>query len=92
MIKSIEIICKPCHRCKLLEERVRLIMDCIQFKYRFRVKYKYKFNKNVRDVEKYGYAIYQTPVLMVNGNVAFVGHVKGEHLIRMRLEAIMKEL
>jgi hypothetical protein len=51
-----------------------------------------KLNGNIlHAATKYGYAINKLPLVIINGSVEFVGHVKQEHLIRMKLEEINKE-
>lgn len=90
MIQKVEIICKPCHKCELLEERIHTIIRCLGFKYGVRIKYQFKFNKNIRDVEKFGYRVNQIPLVLINDNVEFVGFVKTEHLIRMKFDDILK--
>ena len=39
---------------------------------------------------RYGYAINQLPITLINGEIVFIGNVKGENLIRWKLEEIMK--
>ncbi len=91
MIKTIEIICKPCHKCELLEERIKYIIRCMEMQQSIKIKYEFKHNTNIRDVAKYSFNMTQMPILLINGNVEFAGNVKEEHLIRIKLEEIMKE-
>jgi len=56
-----------------------------------KIKYEFKHNKNIRDVTKYNFNMTQMPILLINDNVEFAGHVKEEHLIRIKLEEVMKE-
>jgi len=92
LIQTIEIICKPCRKCELLLERIETIIRCIETRESIRIKYKLKLNGNIlHAATKYGYAINKLPLVIINGSVEFVGHVKQEHLIRMKLEEINKE-
>jgi endoglucanase Acf2 len=43
------------------------------------------------DAAKYGYSINHLPITLINGNIEFVGFVKEEFLLRIKLEAINKE-
>lgn len=90
MIHSIEVICKPCHKCELLIERLNRIMECIEFVSGVKMKYEFIHNENALDAAKYGYAVNKLPLLIINGNVELVGHVKEEHIIRKKLEEILK--
>ena len=90
MIKSIEIICKPCHKYELLQERVNRVIATIQEREHIKIKCDIKYNNNIVDANQLGYSLAQLPVLLINGNVEFAGHVKEVHLIRMKLEEIMK--
>lgn len=90
MIRTIEIICKPCYKCDLVIQRINYILECIQNQKGVKFKYEFKHNKNIHDAEKYGYNITQLPIVKINGDIEFVGHVKEEHLIRMKLEEIIR--
>ncbi len=93
-IKKIEIICSPCHKCQILKERILTIIRCLEFKYETRIRYELIHHENKKEIIEllthYGYAINQLPVTLINGEVAFIGHVKGENVIRWKLEEIMK--
>jgi len=91
MIQTIEIICKPCHKCDLMIQRISYILHCIQNQSGLKLKYELKLNKNIHEAEKYGYNVTQLPVVKINGDIEFVGHVKEEHLIRMKLEEIIRQ-
>jgi len=56
-----------------------------------KIKYEFKLNKDIKQADKYGYNLSQLPILLINGNVAFVGHVKGENLVRMKLEEALRD-
>jgi len=91
LIKTVEIICKPCRKCELLEQRMRNIIQCMETQKRIKIKYQFNRNENILDAAKYGYAINQLPLVLINGNIEFVGFVKEESLLRIKLEAINKE-
>jgi len=91
LIKTIEIICKPCHKCELLKERIHNIIQYMELQKRIKIRYEFNHNTNVLDASKYGYAINQLPLVIINGNIEFVGHVKEEYLIRIKLEEINRE-
>jgi hypothetical protein len=93
-IKKVEIICIPCHKCEILKERIETITQCLEFKYNMRIKYELIHCENKKEViaalARYGYSINQLPITLINGEIAFIGHVKGENVIRWKLEEIMK--
>lgn len=91
MIKRIEIICKPCHKCEVLQERISRLIATIQEREHIKIKCDVKYNTNIVDANLYGYNVTQLPILLINGSVEFVGHVKEVHLIRMKFEEIMRE-
>lgn len=90
MIRTIEIICKPCHKCELMEKRIRFLIQCLEFKNHIKIKYHFKHIKDIRMAENYGLNITQLPLTIINGEVAFAGHVKGDHIVRMKLEEYMR--
>jgi len=49
-----------------------------------------KRNNDKRAADKLGYNLKQLPILIINGNVEFVGHIKEESLIRAKLEDLLK--
>lgn len=93
-IRKIEIICLPCHKCAILKERIETIIQCLEFAYHTRIKYDFKHRETKKEVVeflvRYGYAINQLPIALVNDEVCFIGHVKGENVIRWKFEEIMK--
>jgi len=93
-IKKIEIICSPCHNCQILKERIEIIIRCLEFKYETRIRYQLIHREKKKEIieflTRYGYTINQLPVTLINGEVAFIGHVRGENVIRWKLEEIMK--
>ena len=91
-MKTIEIICKPCPKCLLLKEKIRNILNCLQQKYNVKIPYELKHNPDIRAAEMLGYAASQLPVVLIDGYVEFVGNVKEESLIRMKLENSLKGL
>ncbi len=52
--------------------------------------YTITMNSDVRAADKHGFGLNQLPVLIINGNVEFVGHIKEESLIRAKIESILK--
>ena len=67
-------------------------MDIIQSKYQIKIKYKLKHNKNIYETEKYGHGSTETPLLIINGSVAFSGNVPTEYYLRMKLDEIQKNV
>ncbi len=92
-IQKIEIVCSPCHKCTLLKERLETIIDCLEFKYNTRIKYRFIHTQMRKEIiiflNSQGYTINQLPIALVNGQVAFIGHV-AENVIRWKLEEIMR--
>jgi hypothetical protein len=72
-------------------QRINYIMQCIQNQTGAKFKYEFKHNKDIHVAEKYGYNVTQLPIVRINGDIEFVGHVKEEHLIRMKLEEIIRQ-
>jgi hypothetical protein len=93
-IKKIEIICPPCHKCEILKERIEVIINCLEFKYNTRISYDFIHRETKKEVidflVHYGYTINQLPITLINDEICFIGHVKGENVIRWKLEEIMK--
>ena len=54
------------------------------------MKYEFVHYQDMKKIAQFGYAVNELPVVLINGQLAFSGHVKGEHLVRMKLEEIMK--
>jgi len=89
-IKKIELICKPCHKCKVLKERIETILRCMEGKHGIKIKYEFVHYQDMKTISQFGYGINELPVLLINGQLAFSGHVRGEHLVRMKFEEIMR--
>jgi hypothetical protein len=89
-IKKIEIVCRPCHKCEVLKERIKTIIQALEFKYSIRIKHEFIHYEKIKEISRFGYSIKELPVLFINGEVAFIGHVQGESAIRMKLEEILK--
>lgn len=93
-IRTIEIVCLPCHKCEILIERIETIIRCLEFKYGTRIKCAFAHIDSKKEIvaalARYGYAINQLPITLINGEIAFIGHVKGENVIRWKLEEILR--
>ena len=93
-VKKVEIICIPCHKCDILKERIEIVIHCLEFKYSTKMKYEFIHRKERKEViaalAHYGYTINQLPITLINGEIAFIGHVKGENVIRWKLEEILR--
>src|SRR5512135_3757395 len=88
---NVEIICKPnCPKCSTIEEKTRAILNCMSLKEKVPIRCDFKFNKNILDAEKHGFKILDLPIVLINGEVAFVGPFKNERLIRIKLEEILR--
>ena len=91
IVLDVEIICKPrCSKCLPVEDKMTTILNCMSLKEKISIKCNFKYNKNILDAEKLGYKILDLPIVLINGKVAFVGLFKSEHLIRTKLEEILK--
>lgn len=93
-IRKIEIVCAPCHKCEVLQERLKTVIRCLEFKYSMRIRYQFVYPQNKKEfiaaLKKYEYTAKEVPITLINDVVAFVGHVKGDNVIRWKLEDIMK--
>ena len=91
MIINVEVICKPCPKCWPLEEKINTIVSCMAMKEHVGMQCVFKHNRNILEAEKYGCKVVDLPIVLVNGKVAFVGRVKGEHIIRAKILEILHE-
>ena len=93
-LKTIEIICIPCHKCEVIREKIEIILRCIESAQGIRTHCElisYPGRKEaMKALIRSGYAINQIPIVLINGEVAFTGSRITEQRIRLILEGIMK--
>ncbi len=86
-IKTIEVICVPCDKCKGLEARIRQLVKSIEMIHKVKIPFEFKQTTSLRDLAQYSVNPSQTPVVIVNGIVEFAGKLD-IILLRHRLEAV----
>ncbi|HNX81969.1 MAG TPA: thioredoxin family protein [Candidatus Omnitrophota bacterium] len=87
---NVKIICKPCRKCELISSRLQHIAQCLAFARHVKIKLDIDFTKDFKLADQYGYNVSQLPLVLINGQVAFVGHVKEESVVRAKLEEILR--
>lgn len=92
LIKKIEIICKPCDKCRIIEENLNTIVQCIEFKYNIKMKFELVHIATSKEIVQLGYGVNELPVLRINGETVFSGgRVVEAYLLRNKLEEIMRQ-
>ena len=81
MIRTIEVICIPCQKCKFLKNAIDYAIKFIGRKYNIEINYVYKFTPNLRDVSKYSVNASQAPIMVVNDNVELCGQVSQDAVV-----------
>ena len=81
MIRTIEVICIPCQKCKILKEAIEFAKKTIERKYKITLNYEIKFTPNLKDVAKYSVNAAQAPIMVVNGNVELCGQVRRDAVV-----------
>lgn len=75
-IKTIEIMCAPCHKCDLLKKKILQAIEKVETKYKIKISYEFKQIPHLRDISKYGLNPSQAPVVIINGKPEFAGQVE----------------
>jgi hypothetical protein len=93
-IKKIEIICFPCHKCENLKRNLHNIMHSLRNTYNIKLNYDLISYENKRDAFKaaarHNFNMTQLPVVLINEEVVFIGHVLGENVFRMKIMEILR--
>lgn len=74
-IKTVEIICIPCPKCKHLKQVVSDIIKDIGLRNKIKIVYDFQFIANTKNISQYGLGPSQAPVLIINGNVEGAGRI-----------------
>ena len=90
-IKTIEVICRPCHKCENVIEKIQFAMKVIETENKAKIPYEFKHTTKVVAVNKYALSPAQTPIVLVNGNVEFAGRIE-TCFIKPKLTALQKDL
>ena len=53
-IRTIEIVCPPCHKCDLLKKKILQSIGKIEMKYKIKLSYELKQTPNLQEISKYG--------------------------------------
>ncbi|MFH1621807.1 MAG: thioredoxin family protein [Candidatus Omnitrophota bacterium] len=88
-IKTIEIMCAPCHKCKILKKKILQAVQRVEIKYKIKMSYEFKETPNLQDISKYGLNPSQAPVVIINGKPEFAGNIEIT-TIPARIEALHK--
>jgi glutaredoxin len=88
-IRSIEVICIPCPKCKMLEQLLKQMVENIGRLNKVTISFEFKHTKTLQDLARLNVNAAQTPAILVNGNVEFAGKYEPDAL-RKKLEGIHK--
>jgi hypothetical protein len=75
-IKTIEIICRPCSRCKRLTEIVKRSIRGLEVQYQTKIIYEFKITTNLVEAAKYSMNISKRPLLIINGHAEGAGNME----------------
>ncbi len=93
-IKRIEVVCMQCHKCDVVREKIRNVMNAIGNKNNMRMRYEFIFCADRKEamakIRSSGYDLNQLPVTLINGQLAFSGSRITEQEIRIIVEGILK--
>lgn len=89
-IKTIEVICIPCHKCQILKNRVDEIIKNLELRYRIKIFYEYKHTPHLKDIARYSINPSQTPAVIINGNLELAGNIEYT-VLKMKLENFNKQ-
>ncbi|MBN3040757.1 MAG: thioredoxin family protein [Candidatus Omnitrophica bacterium] len=87
---TIEIICRPCSKCRKAEEVLIKAIRLLESEYKTSYKYDIKRNSDLRQAAKYSANISCTPFIIINGNLAFAGKVTDVNAVRYILLSMMR--
>lgn len=88
-IRTIEVVCIPCQKCKMLEQMLKQMVENIGRLYKITIPFEFKHTKTLENLMKLNVNASQTPAILINGSVEFAGKFEMEAL-RKKLEAIHK--
>jgi hypothetical protein len=86
-IRTIEIMCVPCSKCELVTGFITNAIKAIEFKNKLKIAYEFKHTPNLMQATKYSVNPSQTPIVIINGEVAFAGQVTPD-IVKKKLETI----
>lgn len=86
-IRSIEIICIPCHKCETLKNRITELIKNMELKNKSKIYYEFRHTPHLRDISRYSVNPSQTPALIINGNLELAGNIEPPQL-KMKLESL----
>jgi len=86
-IKSIEIMCIPCPKCELVKKFITESIKAIEVKNNIRIIYEFKHTPNLIQASQYSVNASQTPIVIINGTVAFAGQVTPD-IVKKKLESM----
>jgi hypothetical protein len=93
-LKTVEIICMPCHKCDVMKEKIKSVLTAIGNQNRMRMRCEFIYYNTRKEalvrLSKLGLNIAQLPITLINGQVAFTGSKVGEHEIRLIVEGILR--
>lgn len=86
-IKSIEIICRPCHKCEQLKNKIPELIKAIEIQNKTKIFYEFKHTPDLREISRYSLNPSQTPPVIINGNVELAGTIDTS-VVKMKLESL----
>lgn len=89
-IKTIEVVCQPCHKCEFIEKKILEALRSLEYEYKIKIPVEIKHSTNIKEiVGKFSLYASQTPVVLINGSVEFAGRIEAA-AIRFKLDQIHK--
>jgi len=86
---TIEIICKPCRKCRNAEEILLKAIRLLESENKTHYKYEIKHTEDLRKGERYSTNIANTPFIIINGDLALAGRIVDVNAVRFTLLNIM---
>tara|TARA_B100000315_G_scaffold242011_1_gene263666 strand:+ start:1261 stop:1557 length:297 start_codon:yes stop_codon:yes gene_type:complete len=87
---TIEIICKPCQKCRNAEEVLLKAIRLLESEYNTHYQYEIKKEANLRKAERYSTNISNAPFVIINGDLAFAGRITDVSAVRFILLSMMR--
>ena len=89
MIRTVEIICRPCMKCQGLEVQIKNIIKSIEMTNKIKIPYTFEQKTDLNELSKFSLNPSQTPAILINGQVEMTGQPNFLQF-KKRLEAIHK--
>jgi Thioredoxin domain len=87
---TIEIICKPCNKCRYAEEVLLKAIRLLEHENKTHYHYDIKKTDDLRKGERYSTNIANTPFIIINNVLCFAGRITDVNAVRFTLLSIMR--